>query len=779
MKTLLITAYAIHPQKGSEDGTAWNLVMQVARYHRVILVTRENNLPAIKDYLAAHEPVQTQNLHLLGFDLPYYLRFWKRGGFGALPYFYLWQRYVVGFIRRQALDFDLVHNLNFHNDWTPTFLWKLNKPLVWGPVGHHPAIPTDFVRPVWGPKAWVKDQAFWAIKRLFWRFSPALQRSIGRASAVLALNSGVEKVLPVPAHKLYRFPAVGARAQTKPSLGERSSDRFELLSVGRFVPLKGFDLALRSFAAFWHMLSPAERSGVRLTIVGKGPQEKALKQMAADLALGNSVRFIAWMPQEELMNLYQETDVFLFPSHEGAGMVIPEALSYGVPIVCLDNIGPGELVNETCALRVPYGTYQETVDGLAREVECLYRDKDFRFSLSVGAIQRFATMFDWERKGKQLSQIYSQLASKYVPAAVPESENILVAAHLLNNFTGSPLVLSHALKAMEQAGKSVHLYTSSGPGFLDELNVSRRFLHPYRWSANKYIRLLRFFSSQFHLFFRLLKYWNQPVTIYANTLLPFGAALAGKLMGKRVVYHVHETAFQPAAFTGFLKAVMRKTADTIIYVSDYLRQYHQGSDRNEQVIYNALSPEFVRQSQQAVPPTNKETFEVLMACSLKKEKGIFEYIQLAHRLPDLQFKLVISQTEAEIRQFLGSTSLPPNLTLLGRQDNMHPHYAAADLLLNLSHPDGWIETFGMTILEGMTYGLPAIVPPVGAPPELITAGEEGFLLDAREVEVVADHIWRLYNDAAQRERMAAKARDKASQFEMNTFAREIISALDQ
>jgi len=41
MKTILATTYAVNPYKGSEEGTGWNLLYQIARNHRVIGVTRK------------------------------------------------------------------------------------------------------------------------------------------------------------------------------------------------------------------------------------------------------------------------------------------------------------------------------------------------------------------------------------------------------------------------------------------------------------------------------------------------------------------------------------------------------------------------------------------------------------------------------------------------------------------------------------------------------------------------------------------------------------------
>ena len=52
MKTVLMTAYAVNPYKGSEDGMGWNFILQAARFQRVIAVTRRNNGPHIERYLA-------------------------------------------------------------------------------------------------------------------------------------------------------------------------------------------------------------------------------------------------------------------------------------------------------------------------------------------------------------------------------------------------------------------------------------------------------------------------------------------------------------------------------------------------------------------------------------------------------------------------------------------------------------------------------------------------------------------------------------------------------
>lgn len=359
---------------------------------------------------------------------------------------------------------------------------------------------------------------------------------------------------------------------------------------------------------------------------------------------------------------------------------------------------------------------------------------------------------------------------------IPTMKKIIVS-HLYNNFTGSPKVLADVIESMKKAGHEVDLFTNKGPGFLDDTEVDHRIHAWYSWHPNKYRRLVNFITSQVLLFFSLLRYWKQDVIFYANTILPFGAGLAGWITGKKVIYHVHETEFQPKIFTKFLLAIIKLSASKLIFVSKYLQDYHNFPNIPQEVVYNALPSSFTEQVASYEQERSSEDFEVLMMCSLKKAKGIFEFIELAERLPELNFTLIISQTLDQIGQFLEGRKLPENLRLKPVQQNVHPYYAQADLLLSLSHPLEWPETFGMTLLEGMCYGLPSIVPPVGAPLELVNEGKEGYHLDMRELDKIADKIHELYKNEEEMGKMSSQAKKRALDFSIEVFDREIVQAI--
>jgi glycosyltransferase involved in cell wall biosynthesis len=412
-KTVLVSAYAVNPYHGSEDGMGWNFINQIARFNKVIAITRENTRPHIEKYMKENPSVHYTNINFVYYDLPYWMRFWKKGGRGALLYYYMWQYFLPAFVKRQKLEFDIVHNLNFHNDWTPSRLWVLRKPFVWGPIGHHSKIPKDYILHVYGYRQYFTEQLKWMTKKYFWQVDPLLRQTVNHADTVLAMNSSVAKVLQIPEAKVVRMPSVSTEAPGE-KLPHISNGKFTILSAGRFVPLKGFDITIKSFARFRSQLPVVQQDKVELVLVGDGPYKEQLVKLTEELYIQKQVRFIKWLDREDYKQLYANSHVFLFPSHEGAGMVVAEALSYGLPVVCFNNDGPGEFVDDTCGITVPYNRYDTSISKFAEALNTIYTDPVYFNKLSEGALEAFKNRFDWNLKGEHLRNVYNEVASRAV-----------------------------------------------------------------------------------------------------------------------------------------------------------------------------------------------------------------------------------------------------------------------------------------------------------------------------------------------------------------------------
>lgn len=406
-QTILASCYAVNPYKGSEDAMGWNFICQIARFRKVIAVTRENNRKNIEKYIAEHPNGIYRNITFLYFDLPYWMRFWKKGSRGALLYYYLWQKSIVSFIKKQKLEFDITHNVNFHNDWTPSFLWKLHKPMVWGPVGHHPLIPSQYLN-MYSKTYFIKDRLTWVVKNFFWKFSSSLKNTIRHSGHIWCMNTSVPEKLKLTGNSYSLYPSV-ATEDFKQDKEIKLKTGFTVISVGRFVPLKGFDLTIRSFIEFLSQLPEKDKAECKLILVGAGEQKALYESLIERSGMNDFIEIKEWIERKELMKLYDSASVFLFPSHEGAGMVVPEALCFGLPVICLQNEGPGEFINNSCGITVPKQNYKKTLEELSLALMRLYLDKPLRKKLSLGARKQYVEKFSWEKRGEHLDEIYNKM----------------------------------------------------------------------------------------------------------------------------------------------------------------------------------------------------------------------------------------------------------------------------------------------------------------------------------------------------------------------------------
>lgn len=325
----------------------------------------------------------------------------------------------------------------------------------------------------------------------------------------------------------------------------------------------------------------------------------------------------------------------------------------------------------------------------------------------------------------------------------------IVCFHLFNDYSGSPKVLKMVLEGMLRKGYQIDLVSSRG-GVLDELTHYpnlKKHSYPYRFSSNGVVTMLRYCMIQLYTFLLAFRWlFHKDVVFYVNTLLPAGPALAGRLMGKRVVYHYHENAFVKGGFYKLLAGIMQKLAHEIICVSAYQASFLPRKE-HVTVIPNALPQGFLGR----LKPDKEAAFarkRILMLGSLKLYKGPLEFIALARRLPKFAFELVVNDTQENIDNFITEHAVEAsgNLTIYPRQSDVTPFYNRASLVLNLSDKNLFIETFGLTALEAMSAGLPVIVPTEGGIAEMVEDGVNGYKIDVHGLDRIVKCIDEILSD---------------------------------
>lgn len=363
------------------------------------------------------------------------------------------------------------------------------------------------------------------------------------------------------------------------------------------------------------------------------------------------------------------------------------------------------------------------------------------------------------------------------------SKKRFLAFHLLNDYSGSPLVLSNCINTLVSNGHEVILYTSKSSGFLSETKCQKRSLS-YYYSNIKLLTLISFFSTQFTLFFRviieLLKtdQIKKPALII-NTMLPFGAALAGRCMGCEVIYYVHETSIRPKFFKRLLKYFINLTANKIIFVSKYLKDIESKNlsyRSNKTVIYNSLPAYY---GEEIIKHHTKESFCVFMASSLKHYKGVHEFIELAkkNKLSQISFILALNAPQKDVASFQGKVDPSENVKILYNPNNINEIYAKSSVVLNLSRENEWIETFGMTVIEAFYFGCPVIVPEVGGITELVQDSVNGFKISSKKLEKIADTILDLASNQEKYQKMSINAKSSAKEYDFEVYRCRIVNFL--
>ena len=115
-----------------------------------------------------------------------------------------------------------------------------------------------------------------------------------------------------------------------------------LLTVGQLIPRKGIDILIKAFIKV-----KEEMKDVSLVIVGSGPEEVNYKDMAKFCEEGDII-FKPFVQMKHLLVYYKVADVFIMPTrYDIWGLVLNEAMSFGLPVIATDMCGAGrDLIEE-------------------------------------------------------------------------------------------------------------------------------------------------------------------------------------------------------------------------------------------------------------------------------------------------------------------------------------------------------------------------------------------------------------------------------------------------
>ena len=182
---------------------------------------------------------------------------------------------------------------------------------------------------------------------------------------------------------------------------QESLDKGRILILGRLVPKKGVDLALRAFAQIGER---HPESGI--TVLGDGPEGPGLKALAESLGIHDRVKFWGSAGAAKIRSEMARADVFVLPCREskdgdrdGIPVALMEAMAMGMAVLSTRFAGIPELISDgESGVLVDPGD----VEALARSLEELLFDEGLRRRLGAGARQHVKDRYELETQAELL-----------------------------------------------------------------------------------------------------------------------------------------------------------------------------------------------------------------------------------------------------------------------------------------------------------------------------------------------------------------------------------------
>lgn len=235
---------------------------------------------------------------------------------------------------------------------------------------------------------------------------------LAKASAVIATSRATADLLiaefGVPADKL-TVAEPGTDPRT-PSTGSAAGEPLALLTVGAVVPRKGYDVLVEA-------LSGLRDAQCTLDIVGaldRAPATvAALKGQIGHHGLNDRIRLRGALPDAELDSKWRAADAFVLSSlFEGYGMVLAEAMAYGLPIIASTGGAAAQTVPDNAALKVPPGDVMALRAALAE----LISNPGLRRTLATHSAEAGAALPRWDDTARHVAETIRRIARNHADA---------------------------------------------------------------------------------------------------------------------------------------------------------------------------------------------------------------------------------------------------------------------------------------------------------------------------------------------------------------------------
>ena len=407
--TVLISCYACGPYWGSEVGMGWNWIINLSEFAKLIVITEIEFKKDIEKELPKLDLQFTPTFHYVDMGIKGRNLFWKQGSFSFYSHYKMWQKQVYALADNllSKYEVDIIHQLNLIGFREPGFLWKhTNYPFIWGPIGGINTVPLNYIFH-FSFKNVLFNIAKSLINRYQLLFLIRVRKAFNAADMIVAESSNTQKVLRnIFGIRASLIHETGTTLPTITPTMKATSSVIKLIWIGRIQSRKALPIALRAIFC-------ATNTNLTLTVLGDGPDEMACKQLAAKIGISDRCTFLGKISNEKALKELQKADMLFFTSlKEGTSTVVLEALSLGVPVLCHDTCGFGDIVNQNSGIKIPIESYSTSIQYFSEALDKISTDKTILARLAAGALESRHKL-TWQNNAKLMHDLYATTIEDY------------------------------------------------------------------------------------------------------------------------------------------------------------------------------------------------------------------------------------------------------------------------------------------------------------------------------------------------------------------------------
>lgn len=401
---VLVNCYACSPYQGSEPGMGWNFVKCLSRLHELHIITESKFKTDLDGYFSEH-PEERQYFTFYFIRKSRHKKLRKIWPPSYYWFYKSWQKkaYLLALKLDEKEDFDLIHQLNMVGYREPGYLWKIDKPFVWGPIGGFGLTPWCML-PSMGLQGLLYYGGRNILNLIQMLLSHRVRKAMHHTDVLISATSDTQMTI----RKLYNresviIPEVGLEGFSNREYTLRDDgEKLRICWSGQHTSGKALYLLLNALANLG-------REDIELHIIGKGSETRRWKELAVKLDLHN-LFWHGWLDREDAHDIMRHCHLLCITSLKDlTSTVLLEGLSFGLPVIALDHCGFSNVITHSCGRKIAISNKGQVVSDLSEAISELANNEFLRRSLADGALKR-SKEYNWEDKASAICRIYESVS---------------------------------------------------------------------------------------------------------------------------------------------------------------------------------------------------------------------------------------------------------------------------------------------------------------------------------------------------------------------------------